>query len=147
VKASSTLNFISAYSTRKGRPFFSSSALNNASLLIKESGNNGWSPSGQIIAGQFVGFEAESLQTFYACDVKPLTGSSEIEFTLEYSMDGQSYTKIDDFKLSASAINSIVTFYFKPVYAKYIRLVVKKGTPNIRLEFYYSSTDYKGSAD
>ena len=55
-------------------------------------------------------------------------------------MDGQNYIQIGEYSLSASAINSIVTFYFKPVYAKFIRLVVKKGTPNIRVEFYYSST-------
>jgi len=54
-------------------------------------------------------------------------------------MDGQSYIQIGEFSMKDSVINSIITFYFKPVYAKFIRLVVKKGTPNIRVEFYYSS--------
>jgi hypothetical protein len=86
------------------------------------------------------------LETFYACDIKPLTGSTLESFILEYSMDGQNYILIGEFTLAESAINSIITFYFKPVYAKFIRLVVKKGTPNIRVEFYYSSAEKLASA-
>jgi hypothetical protein len=54
-------------------------------------------------------------------------------------MDGQSYFQIGEFSMADTAINSIITFYFKPVNAKFIRLVVKKGIPNIRIDFYYSS--------
>ena len=86
------------------------------------------------------------METFYACDIKPLTGSTLESFILEYSMDGQNYILIGEFTMADSAINSIITFYFKPVYAKFIRLVVKKGTPNIRVEFYYSSAEKLASA-
>jgi len=133
-------NVIPSFSTGSGSLFYSSSALNNASVLLKAGGNNGWSPLGQNPVGQYVGFQSNTLQTFYACDVKPLTGSTLQLFTLEYSLDGTAFTAIGDYSLSNSTIDSTVTFYFKAVYAKFIRLVVKQGTPNIRLEFYYSST-------
>ena len=61
---------------------------------MKSSGNNGWSPSGQSSVDQFVGFQAKNFETFYAFDIKPLTGSTLETFVLEYSMDGQNYIKI-----------------------------------------------------
>ena len=56
-------------------------------------------------------------------------------------MNGQSYTRVQDFTCQNIAIGSISTFYFKPVYARFIRIVVKSGTPNIRFEFYISSAE------
>lgn len=41
-------------------------------------------------------------------------------------------------------VGSVKTFYFKPVYAKSIRLVVRQGTPNIKFEFYYSNASSLG---
>lgn len=35
---------------------------------------------------------------------------------------------------------SVKTFYFKAVYARSIRIMVKKGNPNIKFEFYYSDS-------
>ena len=81
------------------------------------------------------------MQTWYAIDVKQLVGSSLKSFTLEYSMDGQNYLKIDSFTLSGHSVGTIATFYFKPVYALSIRLVVNEGNPNIRIELYYSSEE------
>jgi hypothetical protein len=56
-------------------------------------------------------------------------------------MDGFFYTKIQEFSISSITIGAISTFYFKAVHAKFIRLVVKEGTPNIRFEFYISSSN------
>ena len=56
-------------------------------------------------------------------------------------MDGSSYTKIQDFTISSITVGAISTFYFKAVNAKFIRLVVKEGIPNIRFEFYVSSSN------
>lgn len=46
-------------------------------------------------------------------------------FAIEYSMDGQNFLKVDDFSFRNVAIGTVSTFYFKPVYAQFIRLVVK----------------------
>lgn len=54
-------------------------------------------------------------------------------------MDGKTFLKIDDFSFNSVVIGAVSTFYFKPVYAQAIRIVVKEGTPNIRFEFYISS--------
>ena len=139
VGVDSKLNLLPAFSANPKGLFYSSWALNNASILISAPGNSGWSPSGNTCQGQYVGFKASVMQTFYACDIKQLTGSSLKSFTLEYSMDGTNFLKIDDFSFSSVVVGSISTFYFKPVYGQYIRLVVKEGTPNIRMEFYFSS--------
>jgi hypothetical protein len=58
-------------------------------------------------------------------------------------MDGRSFTSIGDFSLNGVIIGSVKTFYFKPVYAKFIRIVVKQGTPNIKFEFYFSAGTVK----
>lgn len=111
----STLNLVPSFATGNGSIFFSSSALNDASILLKAGGNNGWSPSGQNHIDQFVGFQSNNLETFYACDIKQLTGSKLETFVLEYSMDGKNYIQIGEYSLAGSVVNSIVTFYFKPV--------------------------------
>jgi hypothetical protein len=139
VGVNSKLNLLPAFASDPKGLFYSSWALNNASILLSAQGNSGWSPSGSTCQGQYVGLKSSQMQTFYACDIKHLTGSSLKQFTLEYSMDGSNFLKIDDFSLSSIVVGSISTFYFKPVYGQYIRLVVKEGTPNIRMEFYYSS--------
>ena len=118
--------------------FFSSSALNNAQFQVDSQGNNGWSPVGTC-EGAYVGVQTTVLQTFYALDVKSLTGSSLSDFSLEYSLDGSQFIQMGSFSLSGAIIGAVKTIYFTPVYAKYIRIVVKKGTPNIKFEFYFSS--------
>ena len=40
-------------------------------------------------------------------------------------MDGKNFVKVQDFTFKSTVIGSISTFYFKPVYAKFIRIVVK----------------------
>lgn len=62
-------------------------------------------------------------------------------------MDGKNFISVQDFSFESVVVGSIVTFYFKPVYAKAIRLVVTDGTPNIRVEFYYSSASTLGKDD
>ena len=94
-------------------------------------GASGWSPVGQP-KGAFIGLQSFVLQTFYAVDIKILTGSSLSSFSLEYSTNGKEFTKIKDFKLEDATVGSVKTFYFYPVYAKYIRIVVIEGTPNIK---------------
>jgi hypothetical protein len=47
-------------------------------------------------------------------------------------MDGVVFTQIGDYDLNGVVIGSVKTFYFTPVYAKFIRLVIKQGTPNIK---------------
>ncbi len=54
-------------------------------------------------------------------------------FTLEYSENGKTYKRINDYTLSDIVIGSVRTIYFVPVYAKTIRLVVKTGKPNIKI--------------
>jgi hypothetical protein len=51
VGVTSTLNLIAAFGTSKGKLFFSSSALNDAIVLLKADGNNGWSPSSSNSVG------------------------------------------------------------------------------------------------
>lgn len=134
----STTNLVQALATNSAKVFFSSSALNNAQFQVDSQGNNGWSPVGAC-EGAYVGIQTTVLQTFYALDVKTLTGSSLSDFSLEYSLDGSQFIQMGSFSLSGVIIGSVKTFYFTPVYAKYIRIVVKKGTPNIKFEFYFSS--------
>ena len=122
--------------------FFSSSALNNPNFQVDSEGNNGWSPSGRGDA--FVGVTSTILQTYYALDVKSLQGSTLSSFALQFSLDGNRYQDIDDFQMGQYFVGSVKTFYFKPVYAKSIRLVVRQGTPNIKFEFYYSNASSLG---
>ena len=56
-------------------------------------------------------------------------------------MNGKNFIKVQDFSFESTVIGSISTFYFKPVEARFIRIVVKSGTPNIRFEFYVSSAE------
>ena len=134
----STTNLVQALATSSAKVFFSSSALNNAQFQVDSQGNNGWSPVGTC-EGAYVGVQTAVLQTFYALDVKSLTGSSLSDFSLEYSLDGSQFIQMGSFSLSGAIIGAVKTIYFTPVYAKYIRIVVKKGTPNIKFEFYFSS--------
>lgn len=126
----------------QGTVFFSSSSLNNPSYQLSGSGSNGWSPSGSCI-DQYLGVQT-SLQTFYAIDIKQLSGSALSSFSIEYSMDGKRFIAVQDFTFDSIVIGSVTTFYFKAVEAKYIRLVVREGTPNIRVEFYYSKAATMG---
>ncbi len=89
--------------------------------------------------GAFVGVKTALLQTFYAVDIRVLSGSTLTKFTLEYSMDGSSFTDMGGFSLSGVSVGTVKTFYFAPVYAQYIRIVSQSGTPNIKFEFYYSA--------
>ena len=107
-------------------------------MQITSQGSSGWSPSGSA-KGAYVGVKSSSLHTFYAIDVKSLQGNSLSSFAVEYSMDGQSFQTVDVFRLHKCVTGSIKTFYFKPIEARFIRLVARKGTPNIKFQFYISS--------
>jgi hypothetical protein len=144
IGATSKLNLLPAVSKGKAEYFYSSSSLNGAQFNLEATGSNGWSPNGSC-TGQFIGVKTSTLETYYAIDIKQLTGSSLKSFTIEYSMDGVNFIKVQDFSFDTVVANAILTFYFKPVYASHIRLVVKEGTPNIRVEFYYSSAVSMGS--
>ena len=127
-----------------GKVFFSSSSLNNALFTLGSEGNNGWSVNGDC-KGQYVGYKTTRLETFYAVDIQQLAGSSFSSFSVEYSMDGKNFIRVQDFYINDITAGSISTFYFKPVYARAIRIVVKKGTPNIRFELYISSGESKST--
>lgn len=46
--------------------------------------------------------------------------------------------------MGKKTINGVVqTFYFTPVFARSIRIVVIEGIPNIKFEFYYSNGENK----
>ena len=77
----SKLNLVPVMSTNKSEVYYSSSALNGASFLLSGTGNNGWSPSGSC-QGQWVGVKTTSLETFYAIDIKHLSGSALKSFYL-----------------------------------------------------------------
>lgn len=81
------------------------------------------------------------MRTFYAVDVKSLTGSTLKTFIVQYSLDGKNFITIGDFSLQGIFLNVATTFYFKPVDAYFIRIVVKEGVPNIKFDFYFS--DYQ----
>ena len=117
--------------------FYSSCSLNQFSVEIDSQGNHGWSPSGS--GGEFVGVSSTTLHTFYAVDIKSLQGSSMSSLVVEYSMDGNNYRRIGNFKLNNKWAGSVKTFYFKAVEARSIRIVVLKGNPNIKFQFYVSS--------
>jgi hypothetical protein len=133
-----TTNLIQAIAVGSAKVFFSSSSLTGAQFQVDSQGSSGWSPVGQV-QGSFVGVKTTTLQTFYAVDVRVLTGSTLDKFTLEYSADGTSFTQIGSFSLNGVAVGTVKTFYFSPVEAQYIRIVAQSGTPNIKFEFYYSS--------
>lgn len=125
VGVDSKLNLVPIISSNQTNVFYSSWGLNNASVLISAQGSNGWTPSGNNAIGQYVGIKTSTMETFYACDIRQLPGSSLKSFTIEYSLDGQNFLKVDDFSFSSVVIGTVSTFYFKPVYAQFIRLVVK----------------------
>lgn len=127
----STTNLVQAIAVGSAKVFFSSSSLADALFQCDSQGSSGWSPSGQP-QGSFVGVKTAVLQTFYAVDIRVLTGSTLDKFTLEYSMDGSSFTEIGSFSLSGVAVGTVKTFYFAPVYAQFIRIVAQSGTPNIK---------------
>ena len=66
-----------------------------------------------------------SFETFYAIDVKYLAGSTLSRFAIEYSTDGRNFKEVQQFKVHSAVAGSVATYYFKPVYAKFIRIVVK----------------------
>lgn len=57
---------------------------------------------------------------------------------MEYSEDGEYFRSAGEFQVSSNYANTVQTFYFQPVAAISIRIVVVEGFPNIRMEFYYS---------
>jgi hypothetical protein len=130
--AASASNLVGAFAAGTGSVFYSSSVSSSVSVLLGGAVSSGWQPSGQGV-GEFVGYLGVEKQTFYACDVQQMAGSNLQVFSLEYSMDGHNYIKINDFSFSSVVIGTITTFRFKPVYALSIRLVVQQGIPNIRL--------------
>lgn len=127
----STTNLVQAIAVGSAKVFFSSSSLADAQFQVDSKGTSGWSAVGQA-KGSFVGVKTELLQTFYAVDIKVLTGSTLDQFTLEYSTDGSTWTEIGSFSLSGVAVDRVKTYYFAPVYARFIRIVVQSGTPNIK---------------
>ena len=131
------LNLVEAWGQGFGL-YYSSCSFNQFDVQITSQGSNGWSPSGSA-TGSFVGIKSSSFHTYYALDVKSLQGSSLTSFAVEYSMDGYSYQTVDVFRLHKCVVGSVKTFYFKPVEARFIRIVVKNGTPNIKFQFYISS--------
>ena len=91
-----------------------------------------------------MGVELDHLETFYALDIKILSRSSLRRFAVEYSENGKTFTEIQQFDISRQSKEGIVqTFYFTPVFAKAMRIVVLEGSPNIKFEFYYSNGENK----
>jgi hypothetical protein len=72
--------------------FYSSSSINGAQFQVDSAGANGWSPVGKP-EGSFIGIKTSDIQTFYAIDVRSLTGSTLTSFSLEYSYDGKLFNK------------------------------------------------------
>ena len=118
--------------------FYSSCSFSSFNVQIDSKGHNGWSPAGSS-ANSFVGVKSSSLQTYYALDVKSLKGSQLKRFAIEYTLDGESWRRVDVFKWNLQWSGSVKTFYFKPFEAYSVRIVVLEGTPNIRFQFYVSS--------
>lgn len=81
VGVNSKLNLAPVIARNQGSIFYSSLGLNNASVLLSAQGSSGWSPSGSCV-GQYLGFKSSGFQTFYACDIKQLTGSALKSFIL-----------------------------------------------------------------
>lgn len=135
----SKLNLIPAIAGKTVTIIYSSSSINNANFQVDSEGNNGWKPNGQA-SGAFIGITSTYLQTYYALDIKSLQGSTLNTFYIQFSIDGNTYQTIDLYQLDQCVAGSVKTYYFKPVYAKSIRIVVKEGTPNIKFEFYFSNT-------
>lgn len=104
----------------------------------------GWTCNSQKPTGQYIGIVLDHLETFYAFDLKVLKGSSLKSFSLEYSEDGFNFKKVRDFEVSDKNIEGVVeTYYFTPVFAKAMRLVVIQGVPSFKFEFYYSNGENK----
>ena len=84
------------------------------------------------------------METFYALDIKILSRSSLRRFAVEYSENGKIFKRVQQFDISKQSKEGIVqTFYFTPVFARAIRIVVLEGFPNIKFEFYYSNGENK----
>jgi hypothetical protein len=76
-----TTNLIQAIANGSAQVFFSSSAIANAQFQVDSQGTSGWSPVGQSQEA-FVGIKTSSLQTFYAVDIRVLSGSTLTKFSL-----------------------------------------------------------------
>jgi hypothetical protein len=74
-------NLVQALATSSAQVFYSSSSINNAQFQVDSQGSNGWSPVGQA-QGAYIGIQTSLLQTFYAVDIKALTGNTLSVFTL-----------------------------------------------------------------
>jgi hypothetical protein len=98
VGVNSKLNLVPVVAPGKGEIFFSSSSLSGASYTINSQGSNGWSVKGHP-SGEYIGFTTTSLETFYAVDIQQLSGSSLTSFSVEYSMNGQDFIRVQDFKI------------------------------------------------
>lgn len=77
----STKNLVAALAINSTKVFFSSSSINEARFQVDSQGSSGWSPVGQA-KGAFIGLQVDTLQTFYAVDIRVLTGSSLKKFSL-----------------------------------------------------------------
>lgn len=60
------------------------------------------------------------------------------KFAIQYSEDGKYFRTVSEYSLKYKESGVVETFYFTPVYAKVIRILVLSGTPHIKFEFYYS---------
>jgi hypothetical protein len=67
------LSLVQAIAVGKASVFYSSSSLNNANFQIDSEDGNGWSPL-ENDAVDFIGVRTDNVQTFYAFEIKPLTG-------------------------------------------------------------------------
>ena len=59
-------------------------------------------------------------------------------FALQYSEDGRKFIRVGSFCLDTDYVRVVKTFYFEPVEAIIMRIVLLEGQPNIKFEFYYS---------
>lgn len=85
------------------------------------------------------------MEVFYAIDIKCMANNKMTSFMVEYLDSNMSATfkKGNTFDLVCEAPGVVKTFYITPVEAYAIRIRVKKGLPNIKIEFYYNNQAYK----
>lgn len=91
-KFTDSTNLVQAIAAGSAQVFYSSSSINGAQFQVDSTGANGWSPVGNP-EGSFIGIKTSDIQTFYAIDVRSLTGSTLTSFTLEYSYDGKLFNR------------------------------------------------------
>lgn len=99
---------------------------------------DGWTPN-IATSGEFIGVLLKQVQIFYALDIKFVQGSSLTKFAVERSDDGKKFIRVSEFTVSQVTIGTVQTFYFTPVQALAMRIVVLGGAANIKFEFYYSN--------